>query len=88
MDTRIAHGNRLHPEAVGAQMLDPRAAAASVGAVIDIQFRHCQRGRAHAGGDAAQQQFQCIASLIHVDRLYLPEDFDLSSGVKRAWTGG
>jgi hypothetical protein len=37
-DARIAHVYRLHPEATGAQMIQPRAAAASVGIEIDVDF--------------------------------------------------
>ena len=35
----IVHRYRLHPEAIGAQVIYPRAAAASVGVEIDVDVR-------------------------------------------------
>ena len=53
-DARVLHMDRLHPEAVGAQMLDPRAAAASGGVEIDIDIRWLRgenRSRCDCGGE-------------------------------------
>jgi hypothetical protein len=36
---RVVYLDWLHPEAAGAQVLDPRAAAASVGVQVDADFR-------------------------------------------------
>src|SRR5262252_2227562 len=54
-DACIAHVVRLHTEAIGAQMIHPRAAAASVGIEVDVHVSRWRQGERATRNRCAQR---------------------------------
>jgi hypothetical protein len=64
MDARIFHIDRLHPEAVCPQMLDPRTAAASSGALVDLHAGLCV-GAAREQDERRSEVQQSVRKVSH-----------------------